>query len=72
MELLKRNHYNLERMANMKTDANGLYGDESLIPMIYQSGYLTIKEYDKEFGIYKLGFPNREVEEGFIKFLLPL
>lgn len=41
------------------------------IPVIYQSGYLTIKGYDEEFGIYSLGFPNREVEEGFIKFLLP-
>ena len=39
--------------------------------MIYQSGYLTIKGYDREFGIYRLGFPNREVEEGFMKFLLP-
>ena len=41
------------------------------IPVIYQSGYLTIKGYDEEFGIYRLGFPNREVEEGFIRFLLP-
>lgn len=41
------------------------------IPVIYQSGYLTIEGYDNEFGIYSLGFPNREVEEGFIKFLLP-
>ena len=39
--------------------------------MIYQSGYLTIKGYDREFGIYRLGFPNREVEEGFMKYLLP-
>ena len=41
------------------------------IPVIYQSGYLTIKGYDERFGIYRLGFPNREVEEGFVKFLLP-
>lgn len=41
------------------------------IPVIYQSGYLTIKGYDEEFGMYRLGFPNREVEEGFIRFLLP-
>ena len=41
------------------------------IPVIYQSGYLTIKGYDQRFGIYRLGFPNREVEEGFINFLLP-
>lgn len=39
--------------------------------MIYQSGYLTIKGYDEEFGMYRLGFPNREVEEGFVRFLLP-
>lgn len=39
--------------------------------MIYQSGYLTIKDYDERFCIYALGFPNEEVEEGFSNFLLP-
>ena len=75
VKLLKRHHYNLERMADVETDADVLNSIDSEstnpIPVIYQSGYLTIKEYDKEFGIYRLGFPNREVEEGFIKFLLP-
>jgi len=41
------------------------------IPVIYQSGYLTIKGYDSEFRTYTLGFPNQEVEEGFTKFLMP-
>lgn len=41
------------------------------IAVIYQSGYLTIKEYDEEFNIYRLGFPNKEVAEGFIKYLVP-
>ena len=41
------------------------------IPVIYQSGYLTIKDYDPDFKTYTLGFPNAEVEEGFIKYLLP-
>ena len=41
------------------------------IPVIYQSGYLTIKGYNQEFGTYRLGFPNREVEEGFVKYLMP-
>ena len=41
------------------------------VPILYQSGYLTIKDYDEEFRTYILGFPNREVENGFIKFLLP-
>ena len=74
VELLKNNHYDLERMAHEETDAdvlNSIYGDEEPIPVIFQSGYLTIKGYDKEFGLYRLGFPNREVEEGFIKFLVP-
>ena len=41
------------------------------IPLIYQSGYLTIKEYDKEFKMYTLGFPNDEVRYGFLNFLVP-
>lgn len=41
------------------------------IPVIYQSGYLTIKNYDSRFNTYKLGFPNEEVEIGFIKYLAP-
>ena len=74
VELLKQNHYNLEQMAHEETNSevlNSIYADESPIPVIYQSGYLTIKDYDERFGNYILGFPNREVEEGFIKFLMP-
>ena len=75
VELLKRSHYDLERMANEETNAdvlNSIYADSlNPIPVIYQSGYLTIKSYDEEFGIYRLGFPNREVEEGFVRYLMP-
>ena len=42
------------------------------IPVIYQSGYLTIKGYDEQFKLYSLGFPNEEVENGFIRYLIPL
>ncbi len=38
------------------------------IPLIYQSGYLTIKDYDKEFQLYRLAFPNDEVRYGFSQF----
>ena len=41
------------------------------VPMIYQSGYLTIKGYDQEVDLYTLGFPNAEVRYGFIEFLMP-
>jgi len=75
VNLLKKHHYDLERMAHEETDEQVLNSIDSEssnpIPVIYQSGYLTIKGYDEEFGIYRLGFPNREVEEGFVRFLLP-
>ena len=75
VELLKHTHYDLYEMANTETDADVLNSIDSTsnnpIPVIYQSGYLTIKGYDPEFGIYRLGFPNKEVEEGFVKYLLP-
>ena len=41
------------------------------IPLIYQSGYLTIKDFDKRFKIYTLAFPNDEVRYGFLNFLVP-
>jgi hypothetical protein len=73
--LLKKHHFNLEKMATAECDSDVLNSVDSQstnpIPVIYQSGYLTIKDYDPRFGIYKLGFPNVEVEDGFMKFLLP-
>lgn len=75
VELLKKSNYDLQRITHEETDAEVLNSIDSTsrnpIPVIYQSGYLTIKGFDKRFGIYKLGFPNREVEEGFVKYLLP-
>jgi hypothetical protein len=41
------------------------------LPVIYQSGYLTIKDYDPEIQLYTLGFPNDEVRNGFLHFTLP-
>ena len=43
----------------------------SALPLLYQSGYLTIKGYDREGEIYKLAIPNQEVRIGFVKRLLP-
>jgi hypothetical protein len=62
-------------MATSQCDADVLNSVDSEstnpVPIIYQSGYLTIKDYDPEFKLYTLGFPNQEVEDGFLKFLLP-
>lgn len=64
---------NIERYKIMaaKLATEGILSKE-LIPTLYQSGYLTIKDYDERFKQYTLGYPNEEVEEGFIYFLLPL
>ena len=42
------------------------------LPALYQSGYLTIKDYDRRFGTYILGFPNHEVRTGFASSLYSL
>lgn len=72
VKLLKQHSYDLEQMTSVKTDGDVLNSIDpsstNPVPIIYQSGYLTIKAYDPEFGLYTLGFPNREVEEGFMKF----
>ncbi|MBK8804594.1 MAG: ATP-binding protein [Fibrobacteres bacterium] len=41
------------------------------LPVIYQSGYLTIQGYDPSLGLYQLGYPNAEVRNSFLNFLLP-
>ena len=44
---------------------------KNMLPVIYQSGYLTIKDFEKRGRIYTLGFPNKEVEDGFLNAILP-
>ena len=36
-----------------------------VVPVLYQSGYLTIKSYDRDLELYSLGYPNKEVRTGF-------
>lgn len=58
---------------NVVVSADDLSGMQDIInnpiPLFYQTGYLTIKGYDKEFKEYTLGFPNDEVKTGFLKFI---
>ena len=44
---------------------------ENLLPVLYQSGYLTIKDYDNDSELYTLGIPNREVEKGLFEIIIP-
>ncbi len=75
VSLLQKNDYNLAGLQGKEISAANLSSVDMMmrnpIPVLYQSGYLTIKGYDEEFGLYLLDFPNREVERGFINFLVP-
>ena len=73
VETLKRNHYDLEDMTREEVTSDLLGSldaiDTNPLPLLYQSGYLTIKDYNPRFDSYVLGFPNGEVERGFTRFL---
>ena len=75
VEQLKKTNYPLDEMTEEPLSSDTLNSieifEENPLPLLYQSGYLTIKGYDPEFKTYNLGFPNREVHEGFIKYLIP-
>jgi len=72
---LQKTNYPLEMMTQEELFEDTLNSidviDDNPLPLLYQSGYLTIKGYNPMFKTYRLGFPNREVEEGFVKFLVP-
>lgn len=58
---------NLVTNSLVDTDSVG----DNWLALFFQTGYLTIKGYNIITQSYRLGFPNREVEEGFVKSLLP-
>jgi hypothetical protein len=45
---------------------------QDALPLLYQSGYLTIKGYDREIEAYTLSIPNQEVQTGYAQGLLPI
>jgi hypothetical protein len=75
VQLLKNANYDLNTITETQLTADLLGSIDNMskspLAVIYQSGYLTIKSYDKEFKHYTLGFPNKEVENGFIRYLMP-
>ena len=75
VEMLKQTDFDLRKLDGTEATSSSLSDDRAdvnnPIPMVYQSGYLTIKEYDPEFHMYTLGFPNEEVKYGFLNFVTP-
>ena len=55
-----------------ESDLKGLdLTDPNPIALMYQTGYLTIKEFDRELNMYHLGIPNEEVKDGLVNVLIP-
>jgi hypothetical protein len=77
IKLLKKYHVEVDSLDNSRRYENQLLGlDPTMrdpIPVLFQSGYLTIKGTEDRGGrlSYLLGFPNKEVERGFLNDLLP-
>jgi len=73
---LKNQNYDIRKFEdNVSIAANSIMDyraeNQNLIPLLYQTGYLTIKKYDDILDEYVLGFPNEEVKYGFLNELLP-
>ncbi|MEG1546798.1 MAG: PD-(D/E)XK nuclease domain-containing protein, partial [Bacteroides sp.] len=75
VEMLKQTDYDLRDLEGIEVPSGMLMNDRidvnSPVPIIYQSGYLTIKGYDSLIRQFKLGYPNEEVKYGFFNFIAP-
>ena len=75
VDMLKKTDYDLRQLDGIEVPAAALTDYradfQNPVPIIYQSGYLTIKDYDSEFNFFRLGYPNAEVEYGWLNFITP-
>jgi hypothetical protein len=76
VDLMKQGNFDPLRFTGSITISARLISDYRAdsgdpVPLLYQSGYLTIAGYDRETGEYILDFPNEEVRYGFLEELLP-
>lgn len=73
---LKQGNYNLDNISKndvpIETLTGANYRSPAPITLMYQAGYLTIKNYDKRFNTYNLDYPNEEVKSGFLNSLSQL
>ena len=73
--MMRKFRYNITSMDDIETTDYAINRPTeamtTMVPLLYQSGYLTIKDYDLESEIYTLSMPNLEVRIGFADGLLP-
>ena len=74
LKMLKEQNYNMIELEAMKLKPSTFtcYEVERIQPeaLLYQTGYLTIKNYDPQTDVYTLSYPNREVRESFVEKLV--
>lgn len=74
---IEQNHFDIRTLvegvtATEESFSEYRYDYATIEPLLYQAGYLTIKDYDSRFHTYTLKFPNEEVKYGFLSNLLPI
>jgi hypothetical protein len=74
IKLLHERGYDVQTLEQMQVNELSFSSyeveDLSPLPLLVQTGYLTIQSYDRERRLYTLGYPNWEVEEAFVKYLV--
>lgn len=74
VKLLKERQYDVQQLSDLRVRelAFSTYELEtlSIVPLLFQTGYLTIKEYESSRRVYTLSYPNLEVEDAFLSYLL--
>lgn len=75
IRMMKQFNFNITNVDNIETTDYAINRPTeamtTMVPLLYQTGYLTIKDYDRESEIYTLGIPNLEVRIGYTDGLLP-
>ncbi|MEM6397225.1 MAG: AAA family ATPase [Bacteroidota bacterium] len=69
--LRERNYYRFDRASVGQSGFESYQIDQlETVPLLYQTGYLTIKNYDRELLVYDLDYPNREVKDSMLQHLI--
>lgn len=74
VKVIKKNSFDLTSLTRQRIDSTLLANPDAVfrnpVPLLFQSGYLTIKYYNTDGDFYELAFPNIEVKKGFFNYLL--
>ena len=74
VKVIKKTPFDLTSITDQQVDSTLMANPDSIfdnpVPLLFQSGYLTIKSYNVDGDFYDLKFPNLEVKKGFFNYLL--